>query len=125
MLSEVENALEHLVSAMRLNNIAFCEVPAAGGNLLLELSSAGGQKYCADTLDRERVEEILSPEMGVVDDILVQEGTEVNSGQLLAFVRIGPIRVAIKAPEQGTVKSCLVQPHEVVGYHQAMFALSV
>ena len=106
------------------------ELELAGPSFRLRLGSCGSPDDLAGGRDRDAAPEpgasrdvVAAPTVGLFlhrhplqAAMLAPEGTQVQAGQALGLLRIGPLLVPVVAPRDGLVGAMLVAHETVVGF---------
>ncbi|WP_047459283.1 hypothetical protein [Rhizobium rhizogenes] len=51
------------------------------------------------------------------------EDTAITAGDILGFVKVGPLLLPVRAPEAGTLNECPVKAGDLVGYGDPIFSI--
>jgi biotin carboxyl carrier protein len=99
--------------SLKLNNRPAVLHIKTGQDLLLE-------KLGLNHLDRQNVSDIKAPMPGLILEVPVEEGQEVEKGAVLLVLEAMKMENAIKSPQSGEVKKVLVKPGQGVEKNQLL-----
>ena len=123
LVSLARYASEHGVSELE-----WCDGEA---RISLKLKPASRKFRGASTkwaqTEQPRPEAVRAPSFGEFhqpENLLISDGMVVNEGQILGFVRLGPVMKAIRAPQRGTLKSCGYREKALVSYGDVVFQIT-
>lgn len=126
-----QSDLDQLLAAMRANGVSRLDVRSNGKHLRLDLPSTAMPPAWSDAPSRElRRISVKSPGIGRFlprgeDDGLpvLEPGVAVTKGDILAYVRLGDVRLVVAAPDHGRFHDGAPSPGAVVGYGDTLFTL--
>ncbi len=98
---------------LKLNNRTATLQIKTGQDLLLE-------KLGLNHLDRQNVSDIKAPMPGLILEVPVKEGQQVEKGTVLLVLEAMKMENAIKSPQSGKVKKVLVKPGQGVEKNQLL-----
>jgi len=123
VVSLARYASEHGVSELE-----WCDGEA---RILLKLKLGRSKLRAASPIEarpaRALLEAVRAPSFGEFhqpESLSIGDGAVVNEGQILAFVRLGPVMKAIRAPRRGILKSCGYHEKALVGYGDVVFQIT-
>jgi acetyl-CoA carboxylase biotin carboxyl carrier protein len=132
------NPLDHVAEIATLlaaTDIDCLELTGPAGHLRLRRGSE--PKVRAGGIDDEPLAEdetvaMSSPGLGIFlhahplhDTPLVQADDSVAAGQVLGFLKIGPLLVPVPAPHDGVVLDIVAQDGTLVGFGDPLFRISL
>ncbi|AFW02592.1 hypothetical protein BAR24_10935 [Gluconobacter oxydans] len=125
--------LDALVGRMRQYGVTTFEQQSGGTSLHLTLAPAGaGQSSYSPSSEPSAVSgpcapdahlTLRSPELGIFRPGSLRSGDTVRAGDILAFTEVGPLRLPVVAPEDGTLVEILMQNGQTAGYHAPVMIL--
>ncbi|AQS85817.1 MAG: hypothetical protein ABF876_11835 [Acetobacter aceti] len=127
-----EDFLDRLVTAMRRYEVKEAEFEYEGTVLSVKLfpaktGSAQDKFVSVDKTDPETTSDILvrSPELGCFASAGKKVGDAVMSDDVIGFVRVGVLRLAIRAPKTGFLAEKFINDGEPIGYHAPVFRIQI
>ena len=115
--------LDRLAPAMRRHGVSHLTLAENDAVLTLTLSPATATPVAQTIAPSVRQDTVPSPEMGVFRMGAIRPGSTVATGDILAFVEVGPVRLPVIAPAGGVVHTVLAQDGDTVGYHAPLFII--
>ncbi|MDQ0137641.1 biotin carboxyl carrier protein [Neorhizobium galegae] len=121
-------SLARYASENGVSELEWCDGEA---RILLKLKPGRSKFRAASAIEAQpeqpRPEAVRAPSFGEFhqpENLLIDDEMVVNEGQILAFVRLGPVMKAIRAPRRGTLKSCGYHEKALVGYGDVVFQIT-
>ncbi|CAN7695392.1 hypothetical protein LJR251_005564 [Rhizobium rhizogenes] len=53
----------------------------------------------------------------------VAEDTAITAGDIVGFIKVGPLLLPVRAPDAGTLNECSVKAGDLVGYGDTIFSI--